>query len=531
MSTLLHNLKALQRVDPTLVQRLIAPMATEHVQDGPQGPVLVLHRQSHPLSVQPVLLPDLPETVRVFGVGLGEQTLAALDAGHQVVAWDRDPLMLRMLLSQRDLVDALQSGRLRLMLGADLAVNPQSAWELQHPLLTWRYAWEHRFQPADKRAMVVPDGLFVEDVAEELTARGYSVWPLPARELSELENSHALDAVQPELVVSVGYIPGLPEALGARGIRHLIWEVDPALDHIASAGPAPTTRVFTYRRAHVERFREAGLWAEHRALCANPRVRRPVPHSERDPGIGEVPVAFVGASMRETATRYRKILGALLHKTGRSPLELEHWLAEQRERPWTFTLARHLRDPALQALVPELDLQVLAGEIAAAQQRLDFLGALLPLGLKVWGDAGWKALGTAWQGLAGHRVALSQIYSAAQVNVDIGRVYQSDILTMRVFDVLACGGLLVTQDSPTLREHFTPGEHLLVASDPDEMAAQVAWALAHPTQARLIAQAGQAHVLAHHTTSMRLDEMLAPAIWETPWTPSSSAAPGALARP
>ena len=114
--------------------------------------------------------------------------------------------------------------------------------------------------------------------------------------------------------------------------------------------------------------------------------------------------------------------------------------------------------------------------------------------------------------------------------MDIGRIYQKDIVTMRVFDVLACGGFLVTQDSPQLRSLFTPGEHLLAVNTPQEMHDAVAWALAHPQQAQGIALAGQAHVLAHHTLSHRLDEMLAPATWETQCTPFSSAAPDALAQ-
>lgn len=524
---LLPNLRALNAVNPALAQRLIAPVNGDHLVDGPDGPCLKLHREPIPLGVRAVLPPELPLRVGVYGVGLGEQVIAALQAGHQVVAWDRDPMMLRLLLASADLQEHLAQGTLELLLGADLWGRDDFEAHLEHPVLTQVYTWEK--VRTGTPALIVPEGLFVADVAEGLRARGFVPWPLLARSAGVAENTHTLDRTQAEVVVSVGYIPGLPEVLAQRGARHLIWEVDPAIDTVSMAsGAVHSTRVFTYREAHVSAFQDAGFQAAFRPLCSNPQRRRPLALSAQEQARYGAPVAFVGASMQETAQRYRRVVGGLLSKAGRSPLELDHALAHQAAHPGRFTLMAFAEDPALQ--VPDLDLRVLVGEIAAAEQRLQFLRALLPLGLKVWGDAGFAQLGAAYQGAAGHTHALTRIYNGAQVHVDIGRVYQNDILTMRVFDVLACGGLLVTQDSPQLRTLFTPGEHLLAVTTPQEMHDAVAWALAHPEQAQGIAQAGRARVLAHHTFSHRLDEMLAPATWETPCTPCSSAAPDALAQ-
>lgn len=524
---LLPNLRALNAVDPALAKRLIAPVNGDHVVEGPKGPSLKLHREPISLVVDPDLPAGLPKQVDVYGVGLGEQVLAALKAGHTVRAWDRDPLMLRLLLAGFDLREPLSQGRLTLLLGADLWGKTDFQDHLEHPVLSQVYTFERVRQ--GKPVLIVPDGLFVGDLAQGLRERGFVPWPILARTVSQGESQHTIDATGAELVVSVGYIPGLPEVLAQQGVRHLIWEVDPTLDTVSKAeGPVESTRVFTYRKAHVEAYQNAGFQVAFRPLCANPESRRPLSLTPEEQAQFGAPVAFVGASMQETAQRYRRIVHALLSKAGRPVEELEHRLAEQAAHPERFMLLDLAEDAALQ--VPDLDVRVLVGEIAAAEQRMHFLKTLLPLGLKVWGDAGWSELGTAYQGPAGHQHALTRIYNAAQVNVDIGRIYQKDILTMRVFDVLACGGFLVTQDSPELRSLFTPDEHLLAVNTPKEMHDAVAWALAHPEDARRIAQAGQAHVLAHHTLSHRLDDMLAPATWETQCTPFSSAAPAALAQ-
>ena len=510
-----------------MVKRLTGPVNGDHVVDGPGGTCLQIHHDPIPLAVSSELPAELPERVHIYGIGLGEQVVAALQAGHSVLAWDRDPLMLRLLLAGYDLRESLESGRLTLLLGSDLWGRTDFESHIEHPILSQIYRFERVRQ--GKPVLVVPDGLFVSDLAEELRERGFVPWPFLARTVSADECQLTIDQTGAELVVSVGYIPGLPEVLAEQGLRHLIWEVDPALDLVNRAtGPVHTTRVFTYRQAQVRAYEDAGFQAEFRPLCSDPNKRRGIALSQADQAQFGAPVAFVGASMQENAQRYRRIMHALLSKAGRSLEELDDRLAAQAARPQRFVLMDLVEDPALQ--VPDLDLRVLVGEIAAAEQRMNFLRALLPLGLKVWGDSGWSELGAAYQGPAGHDHALTRIYNAAQVHVDIGRIYQNDIVTMRVFDVLACGGLLITQDSPALRGLFTPGEHLLAVNTPQEMHDAVVWALAHPDESRMIARAGQARVLARHTFSHRLDEMLAPATWETPCIQFSSAAPVALAQ-
>ena len=110
---------------------------------------------------------------------------------------------------------------------------------------------------------------------------------------------------------------------------------------------------------------------------------------------------------------------------------------------------------ALHASGEREDPLALAAQIAAAEKRLCYLRALAASGsgeLSVWGDDGWSALegsGARQRGYAGHRHELTRIYASAGINVDIGRLYQSDIVTLRVFEVLACQGFLLAEHGPT----------------------------------------------------------------------------------
>ena len=167
----------------------------------------------------------------------------------------------------------------------------------------------------------------------------------------------------------------------------------------------------------------------------------------------------------------------------------------------------------------EVDPAIYVGEIATGMHRIDALSRLGPLGARAWGDAGWKqceADGVTYMGRAGHFEELNKIYSNGAIHLDIGRLYQPDIVTMRVFDVLACGGFLLADHSEALLEMFTPGVELESWSTLAELEDKVRFYQQHPEKAQAIAQAGRARVLRDHTLRQRLETLL-----------SGLAAPGA----
>ena len=151
------------------------------------------------------------------------------------------------------------------------------------------------------------------------------------------------------------------------------------------------------------------------------------------------------------------------------------------------------------------------GELIAAERRLSHVAALAPLGVEVWGDAGWRQVadrGVVWRGLAGHKHALTRIYNAARVHVDINRIYQQDIITMRVFDVLACGGFLLAEHSPGLARCFVIGQEIETWRTQAELVAKARHFLAHPAQAAAIAARGRDRVLRDHRFTDRVGHML-----------------------
>jgi spore maturation protein CgeB len=133
------------------------------------------------------------------------------------------------------------------------------------------------------------------------------------------------------------------------------------------------------------------------------------------------------------------------------------------------------------------------------------------LGIHAWGDSGWKhaeRYGVKHRGYAGHFKELNYIYSLSQVNVDVGRIYQSDIVPMRIFDILSCGGFVLAEYTPALEELFVLGEELVVWRDQADLQQKAAYYLDHPQIARSIALAGRARVCRDHRIKDRIHEML-----------------------
>src|SRR5579884_1623326 len=86
----------------------------------------------------------------------------------------------------------------------------------------------------------------------------------------------------------------------------------------------------------------------------------------------------------------------------------------------------------------------------------------------------------------------------------------ADDVNMRVFEALASGSLLMTNDlaSNGQAELFHDGLHLATYREPEELLDKVAFYLAHEESRERIAAAGRAEAVAKHTYRHRMEEML-----------------------
>ncbi len=539
---LILNLHCLAGTNPTLERRLRLPVLGGHLAFDEEGvPRYLLHSSWHEFRVADqdlagsVATAGRDDNFFLFGIGQGEQLRHLMDTvpGARFLVWERDPFLLREALRLHDYSEALLAGRLRLQLGVDLLDGLRAGLPervVLHPFFSRVYTIELGLLggPLPEQFVALGlGGLFVDDLAHCLRKEGYGVMPLDFVNWSAEELDYSMLRLAPEFLACINYTHGLAQFAERHKRDLLCWEIDPNLEPPPeNPGKTRRTKIFTYRRKNVSLYRQAGFeHVHHLPLASNTEKRHPVILQGEDRRRYQVPLAFVGASMVAEAGRYRHRFVALYtswHPEGKSVTanceeRVQKILDLQLQEPDRYLLPQlydeefaDFKKSAVARSAREDPLKLLA-QVAAAERRLAYVAGLGPLGMHVWGDQEWQRTeehGARYMGYAGHHRELTKIYCGAEVNVDIGRLYQLDIVTMRVFDVLACGGFLIAEYSDELGSLFDIGNEIETYRSFEELSAKVFYYQQRPEQRLKIAQRGLEAVRQRHDFRQRLQHML-----------------------
>jgi spore maturation protein CgeB len=321
------------------------------------------------------------------------------------------------------------------------------------------------------------------------------------------ELDYTVQTIQPQGIFTINYLHGTAEFCARHQVPFRCWEIDPATDQVTPFKEKGDVHIFTYRQAHVAHWLANGYGASYLPLASNPTRR--TPGTQQPQGI-----AFVGTSMVQTAETYAVRLVQLLHAQGHDEAyarsAIEQILSAQSHAN------SYVADTLFTQQFPDLpttsdDPAMLLGEIAASRHRIQVIQKLADLNIDVWGDAGWSQIeqsGVHYKGPAGHFHQLNDIYRGSLINIDIGRIYQSDIVTMRVFDVLACGGFVLAAYCEALAELFQIGQEVDSWKTLEELHEKTTWYLEHPQQAQAISQRGREKILRQHNIRQRVAAML-----------------------
>ncbi len=541
MATLEKNLAALANVDENLFQRICLPVDGSHIHFLNGGEIRYQrHRTLFPFAINSEDMEsslgdiDSAKNIFLFGIGLGEQLDLLLErCGAMITAWDRDPWLIRLALMQRDYSQHFRSGRLKLIMGADIIEMPEVVKDyvvVYHPLLRLIYKNELKLlegKAKEKRTVICSENLFADDVGKALEESGFSLYTLNIKKLSLEEMETTIRRFNPQVFFAINYTNGLAEICHRSDVDLVCWEVDPATDRLKSCKTSTDrTHIFTYRKANVLEFVRAGFKnVEHLPLAADTEKRSPLQLSPEEQNGYGASLSFVGSSMIDNANSFRDIFishykvyrGDVTDAEEEGLHLLEEVLSAQRKDFSCYVIPDLLRKHCPDFINYLLELRgvhdpyMLIGEIAAAEKRINYLANLNQFSVEVWGDEGWRVLeqyGIKYMGSAGHTYEINKIYGASRVNIDINRLYQMDIVPMRIFDIMACGGFVLAEYSRELGEIFEIGKEVETYRTLDELISKVAYYLDHRDEALEIAKLGREAVRKNHTISMRVNHML-----------------------
>lgn len=129
----------------------------------------------------------------------------------------------------------------------------------------------------------------------------------------------------------------------------------------------------------------------------------------------------------------------------------------------------------------------------------------------LFGNEAWRAVAHPnlhYEGYASYREDCPHLYRASKINLNITSEQLRTALPVRVFDVLACGGLLLTDDQQDAHTLFNPGKELVVYQNPDHLADLIRHYLTHDEERQAIAEAGMRRVQNDYSFDRLIPQML-----------------------
>ena len=542
-STLEKNLRSLEKFQPKLVQRICWPVDGCHIIFGENGEIDYKHHASQfSLHISKSFTKNIFKNLDqnkdffVFGIGLGEYVdfLLKQFPNKKIMVWDRDPWLVRLFLMQRDYSEAISSRNLTLLMGTDLLnyiPRIDKFTVIYNPLFKEIYHNEAELMGSgigDKRILINEGALFVDDVVRSFKDFGYTPFYLDLSKISMEEIEYAITQFMPSIIFSINYQNGLSELCKKFSMILLCWEIDPSIDV-----PAPLleknekAHIFTYRKKSKDDFISAGFENVYfLPLSADVEKRRPTILSEEEKDRYTCPLSFVGSSLVGQAEEYMENIMfayksfckhySVSYDESVNPfkkiLEIQGqdystYRIPELTQAYLSDFLKYLKETRTQPMNPV----ILLAEKAASEKRLTYLSQLGRYSLKVWGDEGWKRIerdGLRYMGYAGHKYEINKIYSGSSINIDVNRLYQPDMVNMRVFDIMACGGFVIAEYSEDLKELFEIDDEVVTFKTLNELDEKVEYYLSNADKAKEIAYRGMTAVRERHTIQSRVKRML-----------------------
>lgn len=369
-----------------------------------------------------------------------------------------------------------------------------------------------------KTILLIDYVLFTEDITYHFEQLGYQVVHLQHNEISMDSFKQQCLNIQPDFVFTINFSPEIALLCSLSNTAYISWTIDPLPPKRLKLYPNTNIDLcilFAHQHDLVNQFTEIGLKQVYfLALAAPEQRRKPITDEERLAPY-RCSSSFVGQSQIE---EYATALEFLLQcgMPTESILQLEQWMIEQfplfdQHQFYGFSDISELPawlPESMPSLSSEESLLYIINGWGSHLLRTMRATKLCNSELITYGDTGWSEKAVDYRGFANHGEELTCIYNASIINIDIPRLYQRDIITMRVFDVMASGGLVVTESSTGIESLFNSGEHMITYKNTAELKDIIDYYARHPGEAQRISENGYHEVLGKHLMQYRIDEIL-----------------------
>ena len=362
-----------------------------------------------------------------------------------------------------------------------------------------------------KKIIVIDYKLFAKDVAQELDILNHEVFYVSHQQINDIGLASIIASVQPDFLITINFSPEVAYICSSCKIKYVSWTVDPlppSRFEIIEGTTLDNCIVFTHRTEDTEKFKRLGFNNSYHLLLAASRGRQ---LQKAINNSYQCDISFVGVTLYK---EYEKLvdyitriapdlkfytLENLLMKDYQNVITSET-IYNEREGEIPNTVEGLLKDFTTE-LFDHNYLSSLINGFYSFKHRVASVTAIN--GIMVYGDEFWSSQIKNYRGIADHGEELNAIYYNSTLNYDVSRFYQKSSVNMRVFDAMACGGVILTESNNSINNIFSEDTHYINSLDPN-------WSdvLANKAKLNGIAFKAYKEVNAKHRVENRVAEIL-----------------------
>ena len=346
----------------------------------------------------------------------------------------------------------------------------------------------------------------------------------PAKQVELI--SHAIEEHHPVFIFSINFFPAIAEVCHIYQTLYLCWTVDsPVLELFSKAVQYPTNRIFLFDRAQYDDFHSFNPDCMYHLplAAATQRFDRTLSSiSENDREKYSSDISFVGSLYQEKNP---------LHALSSLPDYVSGYidgLVDASLKVYGYNFVEEALTDDIVNSVKKADASFYAPADTVADSSR-YVTAHRYIGMQIAETERIRTLNKLAESFSVDLYTRSDTSSLHNVHVHDGiktltemplvfRLSKINLnmtikpiqtgLPLRIFDIMGCGGFLMTNYQQELSEYFEIGVDLEAYSSTEELVDKCRYYLTHEEERKQIAWNGYQKVKAHHTYQQRVVEML-----------------------
>lgn len=334
-----------------------------------------------------------------------------------------------------------------------------------------------------------------------------------------------IESKKPDFVFSINFLPIVSKVCNIYNILYICWVYDsPEMHLYSSAVGNRINRIFLFDRMQFDRFHSISP----ETIFYMPLATKPMSREEmrgitpKEHKLYDSEICFIGSLYNEKSKKFHELLELPDYWRGyvQGIVEAQlnvfgyNFIADSLDDTATAELKKLLKYELI-ADYHCADREVIAdmyiGPLVSALDRERTMKALSQRHrITLYTDSNTGNLTNVEnRGPADSITMMPKIFHCSKINLNITSKTIQTGIPLRVFDVLGCGGFLITNYQAELFELFEPGKDFVVYEDLTDLEEKTMYYLEHEEERKQIAVNGYQKICENYTYDVVLREILA----------------------